>query len=622
MSLDQIPDEIIHHLLYYVSPEDTLANFQPVSRRLKLIASEPLLWRYYCRHAFKYWNPDHDLQGKLRGKASDVDWKSLYLLRKRQNGRVSRLLDLILETKVHRLKRIEQIVRLGYDAKDFLLEQCQVDDSSEDILARRFHSNSILDSLHRSLAIEEWHRTTTSGHTDAEHFPDNTLERMLGAFDMFVLHDQPGDLDDISRMLDERTTEFLSCTPGIYEMTTRQKALALVRWLRSNNLTGLTRSETSYRNLRNCLIGQALRHEDHDSIPIISSAIYCCIATRLGMQAQCCSFPTHVHAIVFPSEGETLDGIPVSQHEEHQGMMYLDPYGSDYEVSSNALRETLAQFGWDANTDLFLAPVSPVSVAMRTARNIRASFARAEAREQGDIDISRLLSGHPALNMNAALYASLWAILLMTPVNVFEWDESLELFLRHFAKNWHEDAWLVEKYLLPLSDQFAPLRQRLARHGLRAWDDPREMLTLVRELDDSSPPVLRRTSFDAQPVVYKIGQIFRHRRYRWIGVINGWTDQGTRRLPMPHTVAIDETLEDSSDTDLPSLVRPRNQTFYTCLRTTGPERHVVAEDNISLVQNPEEVPEDIFALAGKFFKRFDPETCTFISNLKEEYPQD
>ncbi|KAH6891009.1 Transglutaminase-like superfamily-domain-containing protein [Thelonectria olida] len=622
MSLDQIPDEIVHHLLYYVSPEDNLANVQLLSRRLRHIASEPLLWRYYCQHGFKFWNPEHNLPGKLKERASEVDWKGLFLLRKRRNEEISGLFDHVLATKVNRVRRTEQIAQLGYDAKDFLLEQCQADDSVEDVLARRYHGNSILDSLHRSLAIEQWHQILAVGTTAGGKFPEFALERTLGAFDLFVLHDQPGDLDDIGRMLDERATEFLSSTPGVNDMTTRHKALALTQWLRRNNLTGLKQPEKSYRNLRNCFIGQALRHEDHDSIPIISSAIFCCIATRLGLRAHCCSFPTHVHAVVLPNDGETLDGLPVSHEAPHQELMYLDPYGSDDEVSLASLQATLAQFGWQTNTELFLAPASPVSVAMRTARNIKASFARAEAREQDDIEISQLMSGHPALNMGAALYASLWAILLMTPVNVFEWDESLEMFLRHFAKNWHEDAWIVQKYLVPLSDQFAPLRERLARHGLRGWDDPREILGLVRELDESNPPSFRRAASEGHPVSYKIGQVFRHRRYRWIGVINGWTDQGARRLPMPHTVAIDETLDDSSDTDLPSLVRPRNQNFYTCLRTTGIERHVVAEDNIVLLHNPSEVPEDIFALAGKFFKRFDPDTCTFVSNLSEEFPDD
>jgi F-box protein 21 len=233
-----------------------------------------------------------------------------------------------------------------------------------------------------------------------------------------------------------------------------------------------------------------------------------------------------------------------------------------------------------------------------------------------------LITGNDSSNIDAALYSALWASLLLTPVDSFEWDEVLEPFLNRFAKSWHVDAWLVEKYIFPLYDRFGPLRERIMRNNPRRWDDPREVIYLVDEFDEVPPPVFRRNSVRTQHVLYKIGQVFKHRRYGWIGAVNGWTDQGTRRLPMPHTVAIDETLDDNSDTELPNRLRPRNKTFYTCLRTTGPERHVVAEDNIVLIKDLSEIPDSLFRQAGKFFKRFDAETCTFVSNIKEQYPED
>lgn len=137
MLLDQIPDEIIQHLLYYVSPEDTLHNFQLLSRRFRHLANEPLLWKYYCRSTFRFWHSEHDFRSKLKQRASEVNWKRLFILRKTRNGQISRLLDEIIATKVGRLRRFEQISRLGYDAKDFLLEQCRIDESAEDVLARR-----------------------------------------------------------------------------------------------------------------------------------------------------------------------------------------------------------------------------------------------------------------------------------------------------------------------------------------------------------------------------------------------------------------------------------------------------------------------------------------------------
>ncbi|KAH7192443.1 Transglutaminase-like superfamily-domain-containing protein [Fusarium flagelliforme] len=625
MFFSQIPDEIIQHLLYYIPPEDNLTSFQFLSHRLRHLANEPLLWRYHCQTSFTFWHPEHNFHRRLKGRASNTPWKEIFLTRKSRNARVERLLGEVLETKTGRLKRYEKVCKLGYDAKDYLLEQCNADETAEDVLARRYHSSSLLDSIHRSLAIEEWHniqQAIQQARRQANGRPTNlSLERALGAFDLFVLHEQPGDLEDIGHILDRLAADFRDIQPSIDEMSTRQKALELNRWLQLNNFTGLQHPERNYRNLRNCLIGQALRHEDHDSIPIISSAIFCCIAERLGLQAHCCAFPTHVHAIVFAENGKTLDSKPVTDDDAPLEKMYLDPYGSSEEIPLADLQTMLAHYGWQTSTDMFLSPVDPAAIAIRTARNIRATASRViEAREQADPDLTRLITGNDSSNIDAALYSALWASLLLTPVDSFEWDEALEPFLHRFAKNWHVDAWLIEKYIFPLYDGFGPLRERLMRN--RRWDDPREVVYLVGEFDDVPPPIFRRNSARTQHVLYKIGQVFKHRRYGWIGAVNGWTDQGTRRLPMPHTVAIDETLDDNSDTELPNRLRPRNKTFYTCLRTTGPERHVVAEDNIVLIDDPSEIPDSLFRQAGKFFKRFDAETCTFVSNITEQYPDD
>lgn len=52
------------------------------------------------------------------------------------------------------------------------------------------------------------------------------------------------------------------------------------------------------------------------------------------------------------------------------------------------------------------------------------------------------------------------------------------------------------------------------------------------------------------------------------------------------------------------------------------DRMVVAQDNIQLITDPDNVPESLMRSAGKFFKRFDRETCTFVSNVKEFFPDD
>ncbi|OAQ79159.1 F-box domain-containing protein [Purpureocillium lilacinum] len=621
MSLDRVPDEIIQHLLYYVSPADNLRSVQLLDHRLHSLANEPLLWRRHCASSFRYWHPRHALARKLRLRVAEVDWKRLFLLRARQDCFVARLLGEIIATKVGRLKRFEAVARLGYDAKDYLLRQCRTDDSADDYLARRYYSNALLDSIHRSIAIEEWHRLRLDRDSLDAQIAGVRLERALGAFDMFVLHDQFGDLDDISQMLDSRAAQFRASQPDLDQLTTRQKALALNRWLRANGLTGLHNPERNYRNLRNLLIGQALRHEDHDSIPIISSAIFCCLAARLGLTAQCCAFPSHVHAIIFAPPGQTLDGALEDGEDSPRERMFLDPYGFDEEVPAAVLQALLAHIGWQTSADALLAPVSTLAVVQRTSQNVNATFARMlELQDDVPPELIQLLRGNSSMNMEAALYASMWAPLLLSTPNTFEWDDRLANFLRRFAGSWPEDAWLVEEYLLPMYNGVAQRRDGFARPANRGLSDPWEQLQLVRDQDDLKPHVVRRTLFANQSVPFKIGQVFRHRRYGWVGVITGWADQGTRHLSVSRSRALTEPADEHGTEPSAAPVRPPNQFYF--IPSTGSEPHVVAADNIEIIHDASEIDDDMFPLAGKFFKRFDRATCTFVSNIKEQYPHD
>lgn len=53
----------------------------------------------------------------------------------------------------------------------------------------RYYASAVLDHVHRSKALAEWRKVL--------HGERVSLERALGAFDMFVLHDQYGDLEEV-----------------------------------------------------------------------------------------------------------------------------------------------------------------------------------------------------------------------------------------------------------------------------------------------------------------------------------------------------------------------------------------------------------------------------------------
>lgn len=56
----------------------------------------------------------------------------------------------------------------------------------------------------------------------------------------------------------------------------------------------------------------------------------------------------------------------------------------------------------------------------------------------------------------------------------------------------------------------------------------------------------------------------------------------------------------------------------------GPRNFVAKANNLELITDldPDMVTSTWFERAGLYFKRFDRSTCSFVSNIKEEYPDD
>lgn len=357
-------------------------------------------------------------------------------------------------------------------------------------------------------------------------------------------------------------------------MSTRDKALSLVRWLRANNLTGIERPEIHYRYLRNCFIGHALSDETHPSIPIISSAIYTCIAERLGLTAFCLAFPSHVHAAVYAPPGQDLDGEETERLDREKKRMCLDPYGSDEEVTLSDLRLRLVEFGWTQGTDAFLTPSPVPIIVQRTAQSIKATYDTVHNLRGNDsraTEMKRLRAGHPGLDMDAAVYASMWAELLMKQTTSFHWDSNLDAFLQKFALAWPEDVWIIKKYLVPLYDRFTSSQPNpRPRTG---WENVYDILGMLENVDKRVPEVSRRYTADISARVhYKIGQVFRHRRYGYIGVINGWAAMGHHSLPIPHYLDPADAEEEGDVFDptesVRTSIRGPQRTYYTCLWVT------------------------------------------------------
>lgn len=135
LSLNHLPEEILHSILCHSPPRSSTALEQS-SSRFHDVTNEPLLWRHYCQSYYKSWDKRHDISSKLASPVSSVDWKALFVLRYRVDLSITRLLDSILASQTGRIEKFRAVIDFGYDAKDTLLRHCRVE-SGEDHLARR-----------------------------------------------------------------------------------------------------------------------------------------------------------------------------------------------------------------------------------------------------------------------------------------------------------------------------------------------------------------------------------------------------------------------------------------------------------------------------------------------------
>ncbi|OHF04390.1 F-box domain-containing protein [Colletotrichum orchidophilum] len=428
---------------------------------------------------------------------------------------------------------------------------------------RRGIAVQVWDNLRSDEALEVWRPN------QGPKVVPGRLERALAAFDMFVIQ------DDVSRLLDNLAADFRSCHHEFNSLCTREKSLALNRWLRSNNLTGMIDPETNYRNLRNCLLGHALRNEAHQSLPMVSAAIFCCVGERLGLNAHCCALPGHVLAMVFATPGFTLDGSRVADASRHLERMYLDPYGGDEEFNKETLRQFIAQVGWHSLDVETMAPAAVSTMIGRLAHNIRHTNLVLTSQEVSVERLAGLEAGTALQNLELSVYAAAWATTLLDP------DAFVDV-TSHFALRFNslrfDDAWLVEKIYIT----------RPQPHGdvFLAAPNPEYILRLVRRADEQQP-VFRDSQMNLE---YKIGNVVRHGRYGFVGVV------------------IDGEMTPHGSVLYYRLLTPPNMQGTFSL---------VKASSLELVRDHEEAEAALFPDTGLFFKRFDRERCTFIPSNNE-----
>ena len=274
-----------------------------------------------------------------------------------------------------------------------------------------------------------------------------------------------------------------------------------------------------YYDLQNNFIGFALHHEDHASLPLISAAIYCCLARRLGVDASPCALPFHVFVIVKAPEGFDVDGNLVTS-DRPADPIFMDPFETEQEVPVSTLVSRLQLVGTPSSQyDAFLEPTPVSELVIRTGRNIlssvQESHRRAASRQNGRTDMLFIQS---CPDLEGAFYGALWASLLLgLPASgdgpifaTIRRRTYLPPFVEHFETHFPVDVGLIEDYIVPMfqdSPEFAQLR---------------ESVRVMRSVDSMPKQVKRRTKEISRRVQYSVGQVFQHKRYNYLAVITGW----------------------------------------------------------------------------------------------------
>ncbi|CAO2656462.1 Nn.00g052650.m01.CDS01 [Neocucurbitaria sp. VM-36] len=594
-SFTDLPTEILEAIFLHLDPH-SLISVSLTSKLLKQLTTDaPLIWRHICRTRFKTWDSRHNIAAKYAGPLSDVDWRALFISKITVEKQTRELLDHIVATQHERIRCINEIADFGYDAKETLLRECACPDDAEDVLARRYYANAVLERIHREIAINVW-----KDMLDGEQVP---IERALGAYDVFARVGEDVDNDVVSEDIDHLAAGVLEEYPDFGDLSPRMKASTLASYLRDHDFKGVP--DTSYRALRNSFIGLVLRSPTHESLPLISVAIYCAVARRLGLDARPCGFLFHVYTLVYAPKNYNLDGEYKPTNSPELDYMYLDPFRSSSEVRQGDLQRVLRDMGVPTvEYATFLSYTNSREMVLRTARNIMNSVQTIRQTEAGVRGIqASWFNAYP--DMDNAFYATIWAMLLLGPsddapsslsTTTTRRRQYLPYLLEHFQTHFPWDVTLLSRYVIPMFYN-QPEGRRLL-----------QFVQSMHQVDAMRKPVLHRTERTAN-VNFKVGQLFQHKRYSYEGVITGWD------------VACDAGEEWIQNMGVDRLPNGRNQAFYHVLVCDKSVRYV-AEENIQPVDPGTRPSDAILRLAGRHFKRWDDAQHRFVSNVRDEFPDD
>lgn len=577
-ALLQLPDELLDCIISQLATPVDTTHFGQACRRTHGLVSASLVWRRHCLATWQYWAPRHDLPAKLAQPPLHTDWLQLCVERIQVERKAAALFEALLLTQQNRVERMQGIAAKGKDVQDLLLRlKDQTPDEVEDVLARRWHAEAILGMIHRTTAVDIWRRLTLDD--------DVSLEEELCGYDLFLLAvDRTELIEDVKAELSRIATCVRDTTIDFDVLSVRQKAVRIAEYLISKGLVG-NPDEANYQALRNNFLSIALFDEPHTSLPLQSVAIYCAVAKRLGLDARPSNVPGHVLAVITAPLGQTLDGLETPSDVPER--MHMDPWRQSQEIAPDELTLRLLHAGIPPyrHTE-FINGADTLEMVLRTSRNMLRSVETARFGAPSQLDIE------------AAQYSALWSMFALGDRNpalaTARRRQCLHFLMEQVQLYFPEDAALFTDNVLPM----------LEDEG--AYDTVSEVMARMGDAD-RRPRTQKPRESDGSRVRYRIGDWFQHKRYGYRGFIVGWDAHCAAGPGWIMRMGVDE------------LPRGREQPFYNIVGDNRSSRYV-AEENIELLED--QPPQELLRLAGRFFKRWDEDGKAFVSNIRDEYPDD
>lgn len=318
----------------------------------------------------------------------------------------------------------------------------------------------------------------------------------------------------VSKKLDSIVDRISKQHQKMEDLSPRRRAIAIAEYLLSNNLTGIEPGR-EYYNIEHNFLGIALINDGHNSLPLISAAIYCYVAQRLGLNAHPCGFPFHVHVIIRPEPGYSLDG-DMLESEQPGDPMYMDPFRSSQETPVVDLQSQLNFLGaLTMSQSTFLRESLTAEIVLRCGKNILNSVLQTPHFRHTSLDIINVKYAALWSSMLFAEYANPDGPLLGAPqaerrrASHIPLRRHLPSLIEHFATDYPSDVYLIEQYLIPLFQ------------GLPEYEHLRESVSVMKA-GDQIPKQVRHRNPEHSDVRFQVGQVFRHQRYDYIAIVIGW----------------------------------------------------------------------------------------------------